>query len=208
MGIFQINTELNARISPKQATLDEVKAYLNDKERGTLESWAIARANTIVGSTDGAQFPSAAKKAGLVVKSAGPFIINIGNPTFYAYNQQIPLMQTPFANSDPELQAAEQDEAFMTELFSLPKGKSQAPRRRNSVMVFSVTGDKEATNDDTAMVKFAYPTSTSDHRYADSQYFLKSKKLKDEFNTTFFKIFKTNDQATAATTTTVAPAAK
>ncbi len=64
-AFFKINTELNARISPKQATLDEVKAYLNDKERGTLESWAIARANTIVGSTDGAQFPSAAKKAGL-----------------------------------------------------------------------------------------------------------------------------------------------
>jgi hypothetical protein len=208
-AFFKVNTELSAPDFTKQATLDEVKAYLNDKERGTLESWAIAKANTVVSSIDGAQFPSAAKKAGLTVKSAGPFIINIGNPTFYAYNQQIPLMQTPFANSDTELQAAEQDEAFMTELFSLPKGKVSKPLVvGNSVMIFSVTGDKEATDDDTAMVKFAYPyfhQQTIDTQTRNT--FLKSKKLKDEFNTTFFKIFKTNDQSTE-TTTTVAPAAK
>ncbi|MHB0897364.1 MAG: SurA N-terminal domain-containing protein [Spirochaetales bacterium] len=209
-AFFKVNTELSAPDFAKQATLDEVKAYLNDKERGTLESWAIAKANTVVGSADGAQFASAAKKAGLAVKSAGPFIINIGNPTFYAYNQQIPLMQTPFANSDPDLQAAEQDEAFMTELFSLPKGKVSKPLVvGNNVMIFSVTGDKEATADDTAMVKFAYPyfhQQTIDTQTRNT--FLKSKQLKDEFNTTFFKIFKTNDQTTAATTTTVAPAAK
>ena len=209
-AFFMINSELAAPDFSKQATLDEVRAYLNDKEKGTLESWAIAKANAIVGSIDAAQFQPAAKKAGLAVKSAGPFIINIGNPTFYAYNQQIPLLQTPFANSDPELQAAEQDEAFMTELFSLAKGKVSKPLVvGDSVMIFSVNSDKEATDDDTAMVKFAYPyfhQQAIDTQTRDT--FLKSKKLKDDFNTVFFKIFKTNDQTAAATTTTVAPAAK
>jgi len=210
-AFFRINTDPAAPDFTNQATLDEVKAYLNEKERGTLESWAIAKATSAISTTDGAQFDAIAKKAGLSVKKAGPFIINIGNPTFYAYGQQIPLLQTPFANSDPELQSAEQDEAFMIELFTQTKGKVSKPLVvGDSVIVFAVTEDAAASDDDTAMVKFAYPYF---HQQAvDSQTrdtFTKSKKLKDEFNTTFFKVFQTGNSASkssSATTTTV-PAA-
>ena len=210
-AFFKINSELSLPDFSKQATLDEAKAYLTEKEKGTLESWAIAKANTIISSPDGEQFQASAKKAGISVKSAGPFIVNIGNPTFYAYSQQIPLLQTPFANNDPELQAAEQNEAFMTELFSLAKGKVSKPLVvGESVIVFSVTKDEPATDDETAMVKFAYPyfhQQTIDTQTRDT--FIKSKKLKDNFNTTFFKVFKTGGQTSsnatsAETTTTVA----
>jgi peptidyl-prolyl cis-trans isomerase D len=209
-AFFKVNSELALPDFTKPAILEEVKNYLYDKERGTIESWAVAKANSIVSSPEGSQFKNAAKKAGLAVKSAGPFIVNLGNPTFYAYNQQIPLLQTPFANEDSNLQAAEKDEAFMTELFSLPKGKVSKPLViGESVIVFSVTEDAEAADDDTVMVKFAYPyfhQQTIDTQTRDT--FIKSKKLKDDFNTTFFKIFKTGNTASAAeTTTTVAPAA-
>ncbi|HWP69252.1 MAG TPA: hypothetical protein VN437_08115, partial [Rectinemataceae bacterium] len=154
-------------------------------------------------------FLGAAKKAGFSAKAAGPFIINIGNPTFYAYNQQIPLLQTPFANKDPALLSIEEDEAFMTQLFSLPKGSVSKPLVvGDAVIVFSVTGDKAATDDDVALVKFAYPyfhQQTIDTETRNT--FIKSKKLKDEFNTNFFKIFKTGSQTSSAPTTTAAPAA-
>ncbi|HWR10987.1 MAG TPA: SurA N-terminal domain-containing protein [Rectinemataceae bacterium] len=202
-SFFKINSELAMADFGKQSTLDEVKLYINDKEKGTLESWAIAKANSLVSTVDGAQFQVAAKKAGLAIKSAGPFIVNIGNPTFYAYNQQIPLLQTPFQNSDPALQAAEQDEAFMTELFTQTKGKVSKPLVvGDNVIVFAVTEDKEASDDDTIMVKFAYPyfhQQTADTQTRDT--FLKSKKLKDEFNATFFKIFNTSNTAAAQTST-------
>ena len=216
-AFFKVNGELVMPDFGKQATLDEVRFYINDKEKGTLESWAIAKANALISSVDGAKFQSAAKQAGLSVKSAGPFIVNVGNPTFYAYNQQIPLLQTPFQNSDPALQAAEQDEAFMTELFTQTKGKVSKPLVvGDNVIVFAVTEDKEASDDDTVMVKFAYPyfhQQTIDTQTRDT--FLKSKKFKDEFSTTFFKIFKTsstaaaqpNASATTETTTTEAPKA-
>lgn len=216
-AFFKVNGELVMPDFGKQATLDEVRFYINDKEKGTLESWAIAKANTLISSVDGAKFQSAAKQAGLSVKSAGPFIVNVGNPTFYAYNQQIPLLQTPFQNSDPALQAAEQDEAFMTELFTQTKGKVSKPLVvGDNVIVFAVTEDKEASDDDTVMVKFAYPyfhQQTIDTQTRDT--FLKSKKFKDEFSTTFFKIFKTSStaaaqpsaSATTETTTTEAPKA-
>ncbi len=216
-AFFKVNGELVMPDFGKQATLDEVRFYINDKEKGTLESWAIAKANTLISSVDGAKFQSAAKQAGLSIQSAGPFIVNVGNPTFYAYNQQIPLLQTPFQNSDPALQAAEQDEAFMTELFTQTKGKVSKPLVvGDNVIVFAVTEDKEASDDDTVMVKFAYPyfhQQTIDTQTRDT--FLKSKKFKDEFSTTFFKIFKTsstaaaqpNASATTETTTTEAPKA-
>ncbi|MGB4587537.1 MAG: SurA N-terminal domain-containing protein [Rectinemataceae bacterium] len=210
-AFFKINGELTQPNFAKQATLDEARFYINDKERGTLESWAIEKAGNVASVADTAAFRTAARKAGYEVKSAGPFIINVGNPTFYAYNQQIPLLQTPFQNSDPALQAAEQDEAFMVELFAKAKGGVSKPLVvSDSVIVFTVTDDAEASDDDTAMVKFAYPyflQQTVDAATRDT--FLKSKKFKDEFNTTFFKVFQTNDTAstTQETTTTAAPAA-
>ena len=202
-AFFRINTDAAAPDFSNQATLEEAKAYLNEKERGTMESWAIAKATSAISTTDGAQFDAIAKKAGLQVKKAGPFIVNMGNPTFYAYGQQIPLLQTPFANSDPELQSAEQDEAFMIELFTQAKGKVSKPLVvGDAVIVFAVTEDAAASDDDTAMVKFAYPYF---HQQAvDSQTrdtFTKSKKLKDEFNTTFFKVFQTGTSASETATT-------
>jgi len=210
-AFFKINGELTQPDFTKQTTLDEARFYISDKEKGTLESWAIEKAGAMASAADGMVFRTAARKAGLEVKSAGPFIVNVGNPTFYAYNQQIPLLQTPFQNSDPALQAAEQDEAFMVELFAKTKGGVSKPLVvGDSVIVFTVTDDTEASDDDTAMVKFAYPyflQQAVDAATRDS--FLKSKKLKDEFNTTFFKVFQTNETASseATTPTTAAPAA-
>ncbi len=210
-AFFRINGELAQPDFTKPATLEEARSYIFEKEKGRLESWAVAKAGAVASAADGAAFRTAAKKAGLEVKSAGPFIVNVGNPTFYAYNQQIPLLQTPFQNSDPALQAAEQDEAFMVELFSKAKnGVSKPLVVGDSVIVFTVTEDAEASDDDTAMVKFAYPyflQQAVDAATRDS--FLKSKKFKDEFNTTFFKVFQTNNTASAngTTPTTPAPAA-
>lgn len=208
-AFFMINSELAPPDFSKPAVLETVKTYLSENEKGTLESWAIAKAGSLVSSGDSAAFQSAAKKAGFSAKAAGPFIINIGNPTFYAYNQQIPLLQTPFANKDPALLSIEEDEAFMTQLFSLPKGSVSKPLVvGDAVIVFNVTGDKAATDDDVALVKFAYPyfhQQTIDTETRNT--FIKSKKLKDEFNTNFFKIFKTGSQTSSASTTTAAPSA-
>lgn len=206
-AFFKINSAIAAPDFAKPATTAEVKAYLYEKERGTLETWAIAKANSLVSSTQDGAFQAAARKAGLSVNSAGPFIINLGNPTFYAYNQQIPLLMPPWTNTDAALKGAEEDEAFMTELFSLPKGKVSKPMVvGDNVVLFSVSGDTTVSDDDVAMVKFAYPyfhQQTVDTQTRNT--FLKSKKFKDEFNTAFLKIFNTQAASSSKTTTTVAP---
>jgi hypothetical protein len=192
-AFFKINSDPTPPDFALTKTLEEVRAYLEQKEKGILESWAIAKANGMISSPDLASFEKTASSLGYKLKSAGPFIINLGNPTFYAYNQQIPLLQAPYPLGSEDLVAAESDESFMTELFSLPKGKVSKPIIvDDTVVVFGITDDKDATDDDTALVKFGYPyfhqqTVETQTRNA----FLKSKKFKDEFSTMFFKIFQT-----------------
>jgi hypothetical protein len=208
-AFFKINTPLTAPDFSADSTIGEVRAYLEEKEKGTLETWAIAQAAKLVTSADLASFQKAAKAAGYKVEQAGPYIINAGNPTFYAYNQQIPLLGTPNPSKDQALSSIESDAAFMSELFSLAKGKVGKPIVvGNNVLVFGVTEDKDGAEGETAMVKFAYPyfeQQALDAGMRDS--FLKSKKFKDNFSATFFKIFKNGQQASSSkTSTTAAPA--
>jgi len=59
-----------------------------------------------------------------------------------------------------------------------------------SVIVFAVTKESEATDQETSYTKFAYPyfyqTALENHI---QNTFLASKKFKDNFNTTFVKLF-------------------
>ena len=206
-AFFRINAPLAAPDFTAELTLTEARAYLEQKEKGTLESWALAQAAKLVSSTDLAAFQKAARAAGLKPQEAGPFIINLGNPTFYAYNQQIPLLNTPKPSKDPALSSIESDSSFMSELFAVAKGKVGKPIVvGDNVIVFGVTEDKDGADAETGIVKFAYPyfqQQTLDSGMRDS--FLKSKQFKDNFNTAFFKIFKTGTNA-SSTSTTAAPA--
>jgi hypothetical protein len=206
-AFFRINSPLAAPDFGVDSTVNEVMAYLEQKERGTLETWALAQAAKLVGSAELPAFQKAAKAAGFTPQNAGPFIINAGNPTFYAYNQQIPLLGTPNPSKDPSLNGIESDAAFMSELFSVARGKVGKPLVvGDNVVVFGVTEDKDGNDGDTAMVKFAYPyfqQQALDASMRDS--FLKSKQFKDNFSTTFFKIFKSGTQASTSSTT-AAPA--
>lgn len=205
---YRIDEALSSPDFSNAATMAEVTAYLNAKERGVLESWAIAKANELVTSTDASAFKAAARRQKLDVKAAGPFIINIGNPTFYAYNQQIPLLQSTWQNEDPALSGAETDEAFMTALFSTSKGSVSKPLvLGENVIVFAVTKDAAAADDDLALVKMAFPYFHQQSLEAEARTtFLASKNLKDDFNTAFFKIFSNTDTASSTneTSTTVA----
>jgi len=159
----------------------------------------MAKANQFIAAASAGDFAASARKARLEVKEAGPFIINLGNPSFYAYNQQIPLFQTPFAVQDFILQSAEKDEAFMTELFTLKAGQVSRPLvLGDAIIVFKVTDDTAATDDESAMIKFMYPYFYQETLDGNARTtFLKSPKFKDEFNDTFFKVFQTSSQGSS-----------
>lgn len=214
-AFFRLNAKTAEPDFSSASLIEEARSYLYASERGTLESWAIASAQKLSAATDRKAFQTAAKAAGLETKEAGPFIINVGSPSFYAYNQQIPLLQAPAQNTDATLVSAEGDEAFMTEMFSLKVGQVSKPLVvGDSVVVFSVNSDADGTEDDAVMVNFAYPYFQQQAvESAARNSMLASKKFKDNFSTTFFKLFSTGQTSSAgtsgtdaSTTTTAAPA--
>jgi len=213
-AFFKINSEIAEPDFGNAATVSEVRAYINDKEKGTVEAWAVAKASSVITSTNAADFKKMTQSAKLPLNEAGPMYVNLNTPTFYAYGQQIPLMQNYWSNSDPALADAETSEAFMTQVFSLPLGTISKPQVVGDyVVVFYVKSEKEASDDDVAMTKFAYPyfqQQALDTETRDT--ILKSKKFKDDFNKAFLALYntgatstkKTTQTTTETTTTTVA----
>lgn len=190
-AFFRVNSAAAAPDFSKQSVKDEVKSYIFDRERSIMESWALAKAEQFAADASSSGFAAAAKKHGLSTKSAGPFILNYGKPGFYFYGQQIGLFQEPYRSLDTDLTGADSNEQFLTTLFSAKKGSITKPVVLDaSVVVMYVTEDKSGTDEEAAYTKFAYPYFFQ--QAMESQIrtsILTSKKFKDEFNTTFGKLF-------------------
>lgn len=215
-AFFRINAEASKADFAQDDVKTEAKDYLYTTERGTLEGWAIAKATEFASaaSASGASgFDAAARKAGYSAKKAGPFTVSSGNPSFAAYGQSIPLFEQPDTSKTPEMAQASSDEAFLTQAFSLKKdGVSKPLVLGDNVVVFRVLDDAEASDENLALVNFAFPyfqQQTVDGSIRNA--FITSKRLKDQFQENFFKIFQSpstqasSSQTTeAATSTTVA----
>jgi hypothetical protein len=193
-AFYRINSEAKAPDFSNQSVLDEVKSYIFDREKSVLESWALAKANEFKAEVMNESFESAAKKVGLQVKPAGPFILNYGNPGFYFYGQQVSLFQEPYRSLDTDLVGAVENETFLTTLFSTPKDAVSEPVLLDaSVVVMKVTEDREASDQETSYTKFSYPyffQTAMENHIRNS--ILTSDKFKDNFNATFAKLFVSN----------------
>lgn len=190
-AFYKVNSDAAAPDFTKSAVLDEVKNYIFNKEKSVMESWALAKADTFSADAAKAPFATAAKKAGLEAKSAGPFILNYGKPSFYFYGQQVGLFQEPYRSLDNALVGAEENENFLNALFSTAKNAIAKPVvLDSSVVVMMVTDNKDASDQELSYTKFSYPYFFQTALETELRTtILASKSLKDNFNTTFAKYF-------------------
>ncbi len=191
-AFFKVNEDIVATNLSDPATLAEARSYMSSKERGLMETWALGKAKEFVATVTGGNFAAASKKAGLKVKSAGPFPINYKAPSFVAYGQRIPLFDQINATTAEELAPAANSEKFFSVVFGLPKGAVSEPFvLEDNVIVMTVTDDTPAKDEEVAVVKFAYPYFSQGAIDSDVRTrFLKSSKFKDNFSTVFFQYFK------------------
>ncbi len=193
---YRVNTEASAPDFSKSSVLDEVKSYLYNNEKSIMESWALEKTDEFTNEATKTSFSAAARKLGLDVKSAGPFILNYGKPSFYFYGQQIGLFQEPYRSLENELVGAEENETFLTTLFSTAKNAVSKPVVLDtSVIVMTVTDDKEGTDEEISYTKFSYPyffQTAMENQIRNT--ILSSPLLKDEFNSAFTKLFVTAGQ--------------
>jgi hypothetical protein len=198
-AFFKVNEELVPTDLADAATIAEARNYMSGKERGIMETWALGKAKEFASAAAGQNFAAAARKAGLNVKSAGPFPINYQSPTFVAYGQRVPLFEPINTQTAEELAPAANSEKFFSAVFGLAKGAvSEALVLEDNVLVMTVTDDAQAKDEEVAIIKFAYPYFNQGSIDSDVRTrFLKSSRLKDNFSTTFFKYFKPADAAAA-----------
>ncbi|MCX7776051.1 MAG: SurA N-terminal domain-containing protein [Spirochaetaceae bacterium] len=190
-AFFRVNSEASSPDFSRKDVLEAVRSYMFDREKGVLENWALETAKKMAEAASSSTLDAAAKSMGYAVKAGGPFMLNYGNPGFYFYGQQISLFMDPYRSDDPDLTGAAEKESFLTELFATPKGAVSKPVVLDgAVVVFTVTRDADAGEQETSYTKFSYPYFYQ--QAMESQIrstILSSKKFKDEFNTTFAKIF-------------------
>ncbi len=172
------------------AALASVRDYITRNERGVVEDWAIAKAKELT-AAGGAGFVAAAKKAGLAVKSAGPFPINYGDLTVSIYGQSAPMFKNVVPEGSAELSGASTNEKFLTAAFSLAPGSVSEPLiLGENALVLKVKEASSAKDDETGAIAFYYPYFYQSKGSAEVRdIFIKSPAFKDDFSNIFFKYF-------------------
>jgi hypothetical protein len=189
-AFFRADSEV-APIDLTQATaMAAVRDHMNRNERGAIEDWAVAKAKDISGA-GGAGFEAAAKKAGLAVKSAGPFPINFGDLTVSIYGQSAPLFKSVGTPENTELSGASTSEKFLTTAFSTAIGAVAEPFILGDyALVLKVKEAGTAKEEETGAISFYYPYFFQSKLSSEVRdVFAKSPLLKDNFNEIFFKYF-------------------
>jgi peptidyl-prolyl cis-trans isomerase D len=172
------------------AVLASVRDYMSRNERGVIEDWAIAKSKEL-SAAGGAGFESAAKKAGLSVRSAGPFPINYGDLTVSIYGQTTPLFKSVAPAGNPDLSGASTSEKFLTAAFSTaPNAVAEPFILGDNVLVIKAKETSTAKDSETGAVAFYYPYFFQSKASSEVRdLFMKSPRLKDNFSAIFFKYF-------------------
>jgi len=178
------------------AVLEKVREYMDRSERGAIEDWVVAKAKEI-SAAGGASFESSAKKAGLEIKSAGPFPINYGDLSafFSEYGQRVPLFKT--VDSADELAGASTSEQFLTAVFALEAGAVSEPIiLGDNAIVVKVKEVVQAKDEDLGGVDFVYSRLFQEQLSVLVQdYFMKSPKLRNNFDATYRKYIYSQTEA-------------
>jgi peptidyl-prolyl cis-trans isomerase D len=188
-AFFRADAEPAAADFAQAPVLAFVRDYMNRREKGSIEDWAIAQAKEIAAA--GVGFEAAAKKAGLALKSAGPFPINYGDLTLSIYGQSAPLFKSVSTAENAELSGASTSKKFFEAAFSLAPGAVADPFiLGDNAIVLKVKEAGQAKDEETASIDFYYPYFFQSKAQAEVRdLFLKSPKLKDDFTKVFFKYF-------------------
>jgi hypothetical protein len=170
--------------------LASVRDYMNKNERGVVEDWAIAKSKELSAS-GGAGFEAAAKKAGIAVKTAGPFPLNYGDLTVSIYGQSTPLFKRVAPPENLDLSGASTSEKFLSSAFSTPLNAVAEPFiLGDSALVMKVKETGSAKDSETGAISFYYPYFFQSKISSEVRdLYIKSPQLKDNFGAVFFRYF-------------------
>jgi peptidyl-prolyl cis-trans isomerase D len=189
-AFFRADAEAVPADLSQAVVLASVRDYMNRNERGVIEDWAIAKSKELT-AAGGAGFEAAAKKAGIAVRSAGPFPLNFGDISVSIYGQSTPLFKGVAPAGNPDLSGASTSEKFLTAAFSTaPNAVAEPLILGDNALVLKVKEAGSAKDSETGAISFYYPYFFQSRVSTEVRdLFMKSPQLRDNFGNIFFKYF-------------------
>lgn len=181
-AIFRAEEAVRQGLSTDPAALAKARAYIAGFERGRLEDWLIAKAEAFARQAETQGFEAAAAAMGLEAKTFGPLPLNYG---------EMELYRTVGSFSIPELSGAATNDAFWKAAFATPLQRPSKPVViGESVIVLNPTEQRAADEAAGSIIDIYYPYIVGQYSEGTVRnFFLSSKKLKDNFFETFIKTF-------------------
>jgi hypothetical protein len=180
---FQSNEAVQEADASDEAVLEKVRSYVRNYERGRMEDWAIAQADSFIEVVNELGFEEALSERGLEKRSFGPIPLNYGD---------IDLFTTIESQSIPELSSAANDENFWKVAFSTPVQSPSRPVVQGSkVLVLFPNEETEAEESAIESIVSVYNSYWLSYASQSSlqQHFMNSPKMEDKFLDIFFRYF-------------------
>jgi hypothetical protein len=164
------------------ALLAKARSYMVSFEKGKIEDYLIAKANEFAEKARSMGFANAASALALTKKSFGPISLNYGD---------IEILKGLNNQKVDELAGASTNETFWKTAFATPL---QTPSKPivvgNYVVVMNPVSETKADDSTTAIIDYYYNYVAGQYSERTLRnYFLSSKKLKDQFFDTFVRTF-------------------
>ncbi|MDR3130903.1 MAG: peptidylprolyl isomerase [Treponema sp.] len=184
-----------AKVTPYPADLTEaasiakIRSYLTDMERGRMEDWLIAQAETFTARVKEEGFDAAAEAMGLSKQSFGPISLNYGG---------VDLFDSLQSSGVQEIASAGSNENFWRTAFFTPLESPSTPLvLSGNVTVLYPKEESPAEESSIESVKSIYSGYWLSYNTEMGlrNYFLQSDKLEDRFFEAFYKfIYNPQDQ--------------
>jgi hypothetical protein len=180
---FHANAAIQEADASDPAVMEKVRSYVRNYERGRMEDWAVARAESFIARVNEIGFDDALAEQSIPRRSFGPVPLNYGS---------IDIFTTLLSQSVTELASADNDEMFWKAAFSTPVESASRPVVQGSnVLVLWVTEETEIDAEAIESIVSIYNSYWLNYASQSSlqQHFLNSPKLEDNFLAIYFRYF-------------------
>ncbi|MDR0316278.1 MAG: SurA N-terminal domain-containing protein [Treponema sp.] len=167
-----------------EATMEKVRAYVRNFERGRMEDWTIAQAEAFSALVTEYGFDDALYRQGIGKQSFGPVPINYGDVDLF----------TPLSSASiSELYGSSSNENFWKIAFSTPLNSPSEPLvQGGNVLVLFPTEEINAEEESIESIASYFSSYSFWGRYITESihsYFMNSDKMEDKFMETYFRYF-------------------
>jgi hypothetical protein len=182
-AFFRVEEAVTPPDTDDSATLEKIRSYIRDFERGRMEDWAITKADEFILQAQERGFDGAVIEQSLEKQHFGPIPLNYGD---------IDLFSSLGSFSVGELSGAVSDENFWRIAFSAPLNTPSAPLvQGNNVLVLfpleEISADESVSERIITLLSSYWLSSNAEQTLRS--FFLNNEKLEDQFFDTFLRYF-------------------